>query len=133
MLPMIKLGGLVARTLTKPLAKQVKSRAKVTPWLNGVCLRLGQQQHRLSMQLHMGFRGIANYTIKELPNDQAVEHGADLIGEVIIFSVALGAASLEYSRSSAQTREKQRIENEQRLQDERVRTVSAIWIRRVNS
>lgn len=125
MLPMIKLGGLVARTLTKPLAKQVKSRAKVNAGLNAVCLALGQRQHRISMQLHMGFRGISNYTIKSLPADQAVEQGADLIGEVIIFSVALGAASLEYSRTSAKSREKERIDRENRIQEERVRGVVA--------
>ncbi|EEY55170.1 uncharacterized protein PITG_20061 [Phytophthora infestans T30-4] len=119
MLPMIKLGGLVARTLTKPLARVVKSRSKVHPLLNAVCGRLGQQQHRLSMKLHMGFRGISNYTIKSLPADQAVEQGADLVGELLIFSVALGAASLEYSRSAASARVKEAKLKELQLQEER--------------
>ncbi|KAG6615471.1 putative coiled-coil protein [Phytophthora cinnamomi] len=119
MLPMIKLGGLVARTLTKPLARVVKSRSKVHPLLNAVCGRLGQQQHRLSMQLHMGFRGISNYTIKPLPADQAVEQGADLVGELLIFSVALGVASLEYSRSAASARVKEAKQRELQLQEER--------------
>ncbi|GMF11546.1 unnamed protein product [Phytophthora lilii] len=118
MLPMIKLGGLVARTLTKPLARVVKSRSKVHPLLNAVCARLGQQQHRLSMQLHMGFRGISNYTIKPLPADQAVEQGADLVGELLIFSVALGAASLEYSRSAAAARAKEAKQKELQLQED---------------
>ncbi|GMF32915.1 unnamed protein product [Phytophthora fragariaefolia] len=119
MLPMIKLGGLVARTLTKPLARVIKSRPKVHPLLNAVCGRLGQQQHRLSMQLHMGFRGISNYTIKPLPADQAVEQGADLVGELLIFSVALGVASLEYSRSAASARVKEAKQRELQLQEER--------------
>ncbi|KAL3659735.1 hypothetical protein V7S43_015408 [Phytophthora oleae] len=119
MLPMIKLGGLVARTLTKPLARVVKSRSKVHPLLNSVCGRLGQQQHRLSMKLHMGFRGISNYTIKPLPADQAVEQGADLVGELLIFSVALGVASLEYSRSAASARAKEAKQKELQLQEER--------------
>ncbi|EGZ20096.1 hypothetical protein PHYSODRAFT_328250 [Phytophthora sojae] len=119
MLPMIKLGGLVARTLTKPLARVVKSRSKVHPLLNAVCGRLGQQQHELSMKLHMGFRGISNYTIKPLPADQAVEQGADLVGELLIFSVALGVASLEYSRSAASARVKEAKQRELQLQEER--------------
>ncbi|KAG2768709.1 hypothetical protein Pcac1_g20157 [Phytophthora cactorum] len=119
MLPMIKLGGLVARTLTKPLARVVKSRSKVHPLLNFVCGQLGQQQHRLSMKLHMGFRGISNYTIKPLPADQAVEQGADLVGELLIFSVALGVASLEYSRSAASARVKEAKQKELQLQEER--------------
>ncbi|CEG47179.1 Predicted coiled-coil protein [Plasmopara halstedii] len=119
MLPMIKLGGLVARTLTKPLARVVKSRSKAHPLLNATCEHLGQQQHRMSMKLHMGFRGISNYTIKPLPADQAVEHGADLIGELLIFSVALGVASLEYSRSAATARLKEAKQKELQLQEER--------------
>ncbi|KAG7400404.1 Optic atrophy 3 protein [Phytophthora boehmeriae] len=119
MLPMIKLGGLVARTLTKPLARVVKTRSKVHPLLNAVCGHLGQQQHRLAMKLHMGFRGIHNYTIKPLPADQAVEQGADFVGEVIIFSVALGVASLEYSRSAASARAKEQKQKEQQRQEER--------------
>ncbi|KAK1930208.1 Optic atrophy 3 [Phytophthora citrophthora] len=119
MLPMIKLGGLVARTLTKPLARVVKSRSKVHPLLNAVCGRLGQQQHRLSMKLHMGFRGISNYTIKPLPADQAVEQGADLVGELLIFSVALGVASLEYSRSASSARVKEAKQKELQLKEER--------------
>ncbi|KAL4157319.1 hypothetical protein PRNP1_006342 [Phytophthora ramorum] len=119
MLPMIKLGGLVARTLTKPLARVVKSRSKVHPLLNSVCGSLGQTQHRLSMQLHMGFRGISNYTIKPLPADQAVEQGADLVGELLIFSVALGVASLEYSRSAASARAKEATQKAQQQREER--------------
>ncbi|KAG7390449.1 Optic atrophy 3 protein [Phytophthora pseudosyringae] len=119
MLPMIKLGGLVARTLTKPLARVVKARSKVHPLLNAVCGRLGQQQHRLSMQLHMGFRGISSYSIKPLSADQAAEQGADLVGELLIFSVALGAASLEYSRSAASARAKEAQQKAQQLREER--------------
>ncbi|TDH71236.1 hypothetical protein CCR75_008249 [Bremia lactucae] len=119
MLPMIKLGGLVARTLTKPMARVVKSRSKVHPLLRVICEKLGQQQHRLSIKLHMGFRGIANYNIKPLSSDQAVEQGADLMGELLIFSVALGVASFEYSRSAANARNKEATHKELQLQEER--------------
>ncbi|CAH0474783.1 unnamed protein product [Peronospora belbahrii] len=72
----------------------------------------------MSMKLHMGFQDISTYTIKPLPADKAVEQGADLIGELLIFSVALGVASLEYSRSVASTRVKEAIQKEQQLQEE---------------
>ncbi|KAI9907534.1 hypothetical protein PsorP6_003292 [Peronosclerospora sorghi] len=118
MLPLVKLGGLVARTLTKPLARVVKSQSKFHPVLSALCGRLGQQQHRLAMKLHMDFRGISTYTIKPLPADQAVEKGADLIGEMLIFTVALGVASLEYSRSAASARAKELKQKELQLQEE---------------
>ncbi|TMW64091.1 hypothetical protein Poli38472_014208 [Pythium oligandrum] len=117
-LPMIKLGGLIVRTLTKPLAKVVKSRSKVDLGLNAVCNSLGQQQHRLLIRFHMGYRGISNYTIKDLPQDQAVEKGADLIGELIIFSVAVGVASFEYQRSNEKSKEKERVEQEKKRKQE---------------
>jgi hypothetical protein len=118
-LPMIKLGGLIIRTLTKPVAKSVKTSAKIHPRLNALCHGLGQQQHRWLLRFHMGYRGVSNYTIKDLSPDQAVEKGADLIGEILIFSVAVAVASFEYSRSSEKSKQKERIEAEQkRLQEE---------------
>ncbi|DAZ92982.1 TPA: hypothetical protein N0F65_004357 [Lagenidium giganteum] len=115
-LPMIKLGGLIVRTLTKPLAKVVKSRSKVHPGLNAVCRRIGQHQHRMVFHFHMAFRGVSNYVVKDLPDDQAAEKGADFIGEMIIFSVAVIVASVEYTRSSAKTKEKDRIAQEMEQQ-----------------
>ncbi|KAF1321035.1 putative coiled-coil protein, partial [Globisporangium splendens] len=120
-LPLVKFGGLVVRTLTKPLAKVVKSRSKVHPRLNAVCHSLGQQQHRLTIKFHMGFRGIEKYSIKDLPADKAVENGADLIGELMIFSVAVAVASFEYTRSSAKSKETERKQEELKLKAERVR------------
>lgn len=119
-LPMIKLGGLVVRTLTKPLAKVVKSRSKVNPALNFVCNRLGQGQHRLMIKFHMGFRGIQKYNIKDIPEDQAVEKGADLIGEIMIFSVAVAVASYEYTRSSTKSKETERKNEELKRKAEQV-------------
>lgn len=119
-LPLVKLGGLVIRTLTKPLAKVVKSRSKIHPGLNAVCNSLGQGQHRVMIKFHMGFRGIQSYTIKDLPEDQAVEKGADLIGELLIFSVAVAVASYEYTRSSTKSKESERRAEELKRKAEQV-------------
>lgn len=120
-LPMVKVGGLVLRTLTKPVAKVLKARSKIHPGLNSVCHSLGQQQHRLLIRFHMGYRGIQNYVIKDIPAEQAVEKGADLIGEVLIFSVALGVATFEYQRSTVKSRETERKQQELKAKAERVR------------
>lgn len=119
-LPMIKLGGLIVRTLTKPLAKVVKTRSKIDPTLTNICNHLGQTQHRWLIRFHMGYRGVSNYVIKDLPADQAVEKGAELVGELIIFSVAVGVASFEYQRSNQQSKEKARIDAELKQQKEQV-------------
>jgi hypothetical protein len=119
-LPMIKLGGLIVRTMTKPLAKMVKTSSKNHPHLNSICHYLGQEQHRLLIQFHMGYRGVSNYVIKELPPDQAVEKGADFIGEVMIFSVAVAVASFEYQRSSIKSKENEKIQAEIKKQHDEV-------------
>lgn len=121
MLPMIKVGGLIIRTLTKPLAKAVKTRSKMHPYLNQFCHAIGQKQHRYLIHLHMSFRGVPKFVVKDLPPDQAVEQGADLIGEIIIFSVAVAVASFEYHRSSLKAKTKEEIEQQQKQQAQEVR------------
>ncbi|RHY20240.1 hypothetical protein DYB32_010079 [Aphanomyces invadans] len=54
--------------------------------------------------------------IKELPVDQAVEKGAEFLGEVLIFGVAVAVAAYEYDRSSKSGKEKERKANEREFQ-----------------
>lgn len=127
-LPLVKVGGLVLRTLTKPVAKVLKVRSKIHPGLNSICHSLGQQQHRLLIRFHMGYRGIENYVIKDIPAEQAVEKGADLLGEVLIFSVALGVATFEYQRSTVKSRETERKQQELKAKAERVRHYGCVSV-----
>lgn len=119
-LPMVKLGGLVLRTLTKPLAKRIKAQSRVHPTLNDVCHELGQRQNRALVKIDMRLRRVHDETIPELPRDEAVANGADLLGEFLIFAVAVTVASNEYARSSTKARET-------KLANERVRIGRTIW------
>ncbi|TYZ62828.1 hypothetical protein PybrP1_012447 [[Pythium] brassicae (nom. inval.)] len=103
-LPMVKLGGLVLRTLTKPLAKRIKAQSREHPQLNDVCHELGQRQNRALVRIDMRLRRVHDNAIPELPRDEAVANGADLLGELLIFAVAVAVASNEYARSSAKAR-----------------------------
>ncbi|TYZ62826.1 hypothetical protein PybrP1_012445 [[Pythium] brassicae (nom. inval.)] len=94
---MATLDGTVIYTLAKSLVKVVKLRSKIAPGLNVVSYSLDQGQYRV--------------TIKDLPEDQtqAMEKGADLIGELLVFSVAVVAvASYESTCSSAKSKESER-------------------------
>ncbi|KAG9410393.1 Optic atrophy 3 protein [Aphanomyces cochlioides] len=118
-IPLFKVGGLLLRTLTKPVAKALKSRSKTQPWLNSICNSIGQRHHRVLLNIQMSMQGqIHSRTvqIKPLPADQAVEKGADFLGEVLIFSVALGVAAYEYDRSNKSSKEKERKANERDFQ-----------------
>jgi hypothetical protein len=119
-LPMIKFGGLVVRTLTKPLANAVKARSKTHPTLKSFCHLIGQKQHDWLYRFHMSYRGIGNYTVKPLPKDQAIENGANVIGELILFSVALGVASFEYTRSANSSKIKEALQQQKEREKEQV-------------
>jgi uncharacterized protein HemX len=56
--------------------------------------------------------------IKDLPVDQAVDKGSELVGEVFIFSVAVLVAAYEYDRSSKSSKEKELQANEREFQRE---------------
>ncbi|KAF0757975.1 hypothetical protein DYB28_001156 [Aphanomyces astaci] len=118
-IPLFKVGGLLLRTLTKPVAKALKSHAKTHPWLSTVCNSVGQHQNRAMLKIQMSVQGQINtrsVQIKELPIDQAVEKGAEFLGEVLIFSVAVAVAAYEYDRSSKSSKEKERKANEREYQ-----------------
>ena len=96
-LPLIKLGGLLLRTVTKPIGKSIKVNAKTSPNLKRVCILIGNLQHNFMWRIQL--RGISQYQVKPLSDEQAVETGSEFIGEAFIFSIAVAVASFEYHKS----------------------------------
>ncbi|OQR95243.1 hypothetical protein ACHHYP_00157 [Achlya hypogyna] len=118
-IPLFKVGGLLLRTLTKPVAKQLKQSAKTKPWLNSVCRSVGQYQHVVGVRIQMSMQGQIHWKtiqIKDLPADQAVDKGSEFLGETLIFSVAVIVAWYEYDRSSRSSKEKELKANEREFQ-----------------
>ncbi|EQC40505.1 hypothetical protein SDRG_02396 [Saprolegnia diclina VS20] len=118
-IPLFKVGGLLLRTLTKPVAKQLKQSAKTKPWLNSVCRSVGQHQHAIGVRIQMSMQGQIHWKtiqIKELPADQAVDKGSEFLGETLIFSVAVIVAWYEYDRSSRSAKAKELKANEREFQ-----------------
>ena len=96
-LPLIKLGGILLRTVTKPIGKSIKVNAKTSPNLKRVCILIGNLQHNLLWRAQL--RGISQYQVKPLSDEQALEYGSEFIGETFIFSIAVAVASFEYHKS----------------------------------
>eukprot|EP00850_Spirogloea_muscicola_P004267 SM000018S03632 [mRNA] locus=s18:396929:397655:+ [translate_table: standard] len=110
-LPFAKLGTLLLRTLSKPLATQVKRRAAShpkfreaivnfaqarqgpSPWLAPTRLQYYshatlQGYHKLNVSLQRQLYGVtSDIAVKPLNEEAAVSTAADLVGELIIFSV----------------------------------------------
>ncbi|KAG8386368.1 hypothetical protein BUALT_Bualt03G0141600 [Buddleja alternifolia] len=99
-LPVIKLGSLFVRTVSKPIAKQLKQAAAFHPKFRGIIIDLAQGYHRLTTvirRLNIG-HSIGN-EIRPLNEERAVEAATDLLGELFVFSVAGLAIVYEVQRS----------------------------------
>lgn len=94
-----KLGVLVVRTLSKPLAARIKAHVAAHPELEPLCVGLGQVTHRLSATLTVLAAGHRTVEVKPLDRPTALNRGADVVGEAVVFSVAGATIIFEVTRS----------------------------------
>lgn len=100
--PLIKLGALAVRQVAKPLANSIKTRAKSSPFFRDyVCMPPAQLYHWLEVNVKMRMLNLGKpREVAKLDQNAAIELGADLLGEFIIFGVAAVTLTLEYMRQS---------------------------------
>ncbi|KAI8917436.1 optic atrophy 3-like protein [Entophlyctis helioformis] len=103
----VKLGSLLIKTLSKPLANTIKARAKTNPKFKDFCIGVAQMYHRVDMGLKMRF---LDYKIVEpirpLNDIRAVELGSDFMSESIIFTVTALTIVGETWRTSRNSKNK---------------------------
>lgn len=88
-MPLIKLAYLLIRTVSKPVASALKSQTKSHPGFRASCVRVAQLQHRLEVTLSRALSNSAQgRLIRPLDEERAVEVGAALLGELVVFGVA---------------------------------------------
>lgn len=109
--PALKLGVLFVKQISKPLAKFLVNQAK-----NHVLFRTyviippAQFYHWAEVKAKMYVMNLGKPTkVAKLNEAMAIELGANLIGEVIIFSVAGACLILEYNRQSTKEAKKEEI------------------------
>ncbi|XP_015788507.1 putative OPA3-like protein CG13603 [Tetranychus urticae] len=100
--PIVKLGALAARQISKPLAKRIQIKAKTSPVLRTyLCLPLANFYHRLEVTFKMRSLNLKKPAkVSNLSETAAVELGAELLGELIIFTIAALTVTFEYRRQS---------------------------------
>ncbi|XP_054758867.2 putative OPA3-like protein CG13603 [Lytechinus pictus] len=100
--PIIKLGTLAVKQISKPMSKAIRNMARNSPFMRKyVCMPPAQFYHWLDVNLRMRILGLGKATeVKPLSNEAAVELGAEIISESFLFSVATGTIAFEYWRSS---------------------------------
>uniref|UniRef100_A0A069DQ88 OPA3-like protein CG13603 n=1 Tax=Panstrongylus megistus TaxID=65343 RepID=A0A069DQ88_9HEMI len=98
--PAAKLGTLLIRQVSKPIATYVKERAKKHPFFRKyICMPPAQFYNWCEVKMKMWIFNLGKPT--EIPNlneTMAIELGANLLGESIIFTIAAAILFLEYSR-----------------------------------
>ncbi|KAK6777262.1 hypothetical protein RDI58_023979 [Solanum bulbocastanum] len=122
-LPLLKLGTLALRTLSKPIAARLKKEARLYPKFRNFIISIAQANHRITTTMQRRIYGHAtDVGIRPLNEEKAVQAAVDLLGELFVFSVAGAIVVFEVqrnSRSEAKKEELCRKEMEKlRLRDE---------------
>ncbi|KAG5579272.1 hypothetical protein H5410_049899 [Solanum commersonii] len=122
-LPLLKLGTLALRTLSKPIAARLKKEAGLHPKFRNFIISIAQANHRITTTMQRRIYGHAtDVGIRPLNEEKAVQAAVDLLGELFVFSVAGAIVVFEVqrnSRSEAKKEELRRQEMEKlRLRDE---------------
>lgn len=100
--PIMKLAALAVRQISKPLANKLKSRAKNSHFFRTyICMPPAQMYHWMEVNVKMRLLNLGKPTeVSKLNENMAIELGAELLGEAIIFAVAVFTLTAEYIRSS---------------------------------
>ncbi|ENN77482.1 putative OPA3-like protein CG13603 [Dendroctonus ponderosae] len=100
--PVAKLGALLLKQVSKPIATVVKNQAKSSPvFRKYVCMPPAQFYNWCEIKAKMWILNLGKpVNIPVLNEAQAIELGANLLGEAIIFIIAAGVLINEYYRSS---------------------------------
>ncbi|XP_053985984.1 putative OPA3-like protein CG13603 [Hylaeus volcanicus] len=113
--PALKLGVLFVKQISKPLAKFLVNQAKNHPvFRTYFIIPPAQFYHWAEVKAKMYIMNLGKPTkVAKLNEAMAIELGANLMGEVIIFSVAGGCLVLEYNRQVAKETKKEEARLEQ--------------------
>ncbi|EMR11348.1 hypothetical protein PNEG_00377 [Pneumocystis murina B123] len=86
----LKIGFLVIKTLSKPIATNLKRQAKQYPYFRKICVDLAQVMHRTESHMKANLLGKRKKTkhTQCLNEENAIERGADFLSESFLFLTA---------------------------------------------
>ena len=107
--PLAKLGILVVKQISKPIANGLARRAKSSRLFREyVCIPVAQLFHWYDVKIRMKILKIGKIsTIPKLDEERAIETGSQLLSEFIILSIASGMLIFEYRRQSEKEDQRQ--------------------------
>ncbi|KAI8514719.1 PREDICTED: optic atrophy 3 protein homolog [Branchiostoma belcheri] len=118
--PIAKLVSLAVKQLSKPVAKYAKEGAKRSVFFRRyVCMPPAQLYHWMEVRLKMRILGLGKTkpgSVPQLNEEMATELGAEMLGEFIVFMVAVATIYGEYWRQARNAQQKEDTQN-QRLNE----------------
>ncbi|XP_004485848.1 uncharacterized protein [Cicer arietinum] len=110
MLPLLKLGTLALKTLSKPVASRLKQQAALHPRFRQLIVNMAQANHQITTKMQRRIYGHAtDVEIRPLNEEKAVQSAVDLIGELFVFSVAGVLLIFEVQRSARSEARKEEL------------------------
>lgn len=115
--PIAKLAALAFRQLSKPLANRIKQGAKSSPFFRTyVCMPPAQLYHWVEVNVKMRILNLGKPSeVPPLNEAMAIELGAELLGEMIIFASAAATLIAEYMRQARNERLRENAKQEKQL------------------
>ncbi|XP_020817844.1 putative OPA3-like protein CG13603 [Drosophila serrata] len=116
--PAAKLGVLAIKQISKPIANVIKSNAKSSPFFRKyICMPPAQFYNWVEVKtkmwaLNMGGR----VNVPPLNEAMAIELGANLLGEFIIFTIGAGLLIFEYSRQTIKENKKNEMMQAEKME-----------------
>jgi len=115
--PLAKLGVLVVKQISKPLARRIAARAKTNEvFKDWACVPIAQLFHfyevKIKMNaLNLGTSGKVTKLTKvpRLSEGKAVEQGSEILSELIILIIAIGVLVYEYRKIKEEKREEEAL------------------------
>mmetsp|Transcript_8693 Transcript_8693/g.16567 ORF Transcript_8693/g.16567 Transcript_8693/m.16567 type:complete len:219 (-) Transcript_8693:183-839(-) len=104
-LPLTKLAGLIIKTLSKPVSKQIQHQMSKSAGGKQILVTIGQSYHNITSRMTIWGAGYKVRSITPLDDKLAVKEGAELVGETFVFSVSIGWLLYEYNNAAIKSRE----------------------------
>lgn len=116
--PAAKLGVLAMKQISKPIANLLKERAKNSPFFRKyVCMPPAQFYNWMEVKTKMWALNLGKPTTVPVLNEaMAIELGANLLGEIIIFTIGAGLLLLEYQRQVRKEENKEEMAIQEKLE-----------------
>ncbi|KAJ7968627.1 Optic atrophy 3 protein (OPA3) [Quillaja saponaria] len=113
-LPLLKLGTLALKTLSKPVANRLKHQAVLHPRFRQFIINIAQANHRTTTRMQRRIYSHAtNVEIRPLNEEKAVQAAVDLFGELFLFMVAVIALIFEVQRNARSEARKEEMRRQE--------------------